>query len=394
MTRERSRRAFLVAGGASVGLTALAGCLGGGFQGSGTGTTDATTTDATTTDAGTITTTTQATRTVEDAAGRSVELPATVERVVGLGAGALRLIAYLGATDRVVGVEQLERSDRKRPYRPYDLANPALSSLPSVGSRKSPDPELLLQRDPDVVCWAWASAGTADDLQAKLDVPVVAVEPGVLDTSSRPSFFDALGLLGDVLGTTDRANELIQRTKSFVGDLAERTADVSDPPSAYVGYLGRGRHGFTYTQPSYPPLAFVGVDNVASDVTDNLKRKKGAPRAKIDPEQLIKWDPEYVFVDLGTESYDALGKSEYGSVTAIENDQVYGVLPTRDYAMNFGTVLADAYAVGTVLYPDRFGDDDPASKADDVYEAFVGARVYDTLVEAYGAGFGKMAIPS
>ena len=146
----------------------------------------------------------------------------------------------------------------------------------------------------------------------------------------------------------------------------------------------------TYTQPLYPPFDVTGADNVASVVSEDLKRKKGAARTTVDPEQLIEWDPSYLFVDLGTESYDDLENEEYQSITAIENGDVYGVPPTRDYSINFGTVLANAYYVGTVLFPEAYGDVDPKATADDVYETFVGAPVYAEVAEAYGGGYGKL----
>jgi len=265
--------------------------------------------------------------------------------------------------------------------------------LPSIGSRKSPDPELLLQRNPDVVFWAWATAEDADALSSKLDVPVVVLTPGDLGPNTRPSFFETLTLLGDVLDASDRAATLVETTKTIIDDLRSRTADVKNPPEAYVGYLGRGKHGIGRTQPLYPPFHFTNVDNVASGVTDHLKKSKGATRATVDPEQIIKWNPAYLFVDLGTESYDALGNPEFQSVTAIEQDQVYGLLPNRDYSINFGSALANAYDVGTVLYPDRFADVDPESKADDLFETFVGARVYQDLASEYGDGYRRIPIP-
>ena len=48
------------------------------------------------------------TRVFVDGLGREVEIPAEVERIVCTGVGALRYVCYMGAQDRVVGVEQYE----------------------------------------------------------------------------------------------------------------------------------------------------------------------------------------------------------------------------------------------------------------------------------------------
>ncbi|MDG5778381.1 ABC transporter substrate-binding protein [Haloarculaceae archaeon H-GB2-1] len=388
---EQRRRTLLKSFGtaATIGLSGLAGCAGQSGDGSTETTASAgTATDSTATE--TDAETTVSSQTITDMAGREVTVPATVERTIGLGSGALRMLTYLDAVDTVVGVETLETQNEKRPYRPYVLANEELTDRTPIGSRKSPDTERMLQQKPDVVFWAWAKQKKADDLQSKLGVPVVVVNPGDLTPNLQGDVFETLRTMGSVLGSDERAKEVVSYTKETVADLESRTPS-GDGPRSYIGYLGRGKHGLTYTQPLYPPFNLVGATNVVSGIAeDDLKKKKGAARTTIDPEQLIEWDPEYLFVDLGTETYDALEDEEYQSITAIQNGDVYGVPPTRDYSINFGTVLANGYYVGSVLFPEAYDDVDPTAKADAIYEQFVGAPIYDAVAEAYGGGFGKL----
>ncbi|MFD1687013.1 ABC transporter substrate-binding protein [Halobellus litoreus] len=324
--------------------------------------------------------------------GRTVEIPGSVDSVIAVGSGALRLLTYIDATEEVIAVEELETTNEKRPFRPYIHANPELSELPSVGRRNRPDAELLLQQDPDVVFWGWAEAGDANDLQNQIETPVVVVQPGDINEENRPQFFGSLDLLGEIMGTSETAENLQQFTTETIDDLASRTDDVSDEdrPRSYVGYLGRGNHGLTRTQPLYTPLEFVNANNVASNLTGTLTTTKGAARIDIDPEEIIEQDPSYIFIDMGTVQYDALLEEQYQSVTAIQNEDVYTLFPVREYSINFGTALANAYYAGSVLYPDRFSDVDPVSKADEIYEEYVGAPVYDDLTGPYGRGFGRL----
>ena len=69
--------------------------------------------------------------TLVDATGRIVKVPSTIRRIVCLGPNTLRVITYLNATDKVVGVEYLEK--KLRIGRPYWLAHPEFQSLPVVG---------------------------------------------------------------------------------------------------------------------------------------------------------------------------------------------------------------------------------------------------------------------
>lgn len=327
-------------------------------------------------------------------AGRTVEIPSTVESLIGVGSGALRLITYVGAEDDVVAVENLETTNEKRPFRPYIHANPSLSELPAIGRRNRPDAELLLQQDPDVIVWAWASGGDAETLQSQTDIPVVVIQPGDINEEHRDLFFESLDLLGELTGHPERASELRTYTEETIADLDERTGDIADSarPDTYVGYLGRGNHGLTRTQPLYTPLEFVNANNVASNLTGTLTETKGAARIDIDPEAIIEQDPNYLFVDMGTVEYDALSESQYQSVTSIENGDVYTLFPVREYSINFGTTLANAYYAGSVLYPDRFGDVDPVTRADEIWESFVGAPVYEALSATYERGFGRLDV--
>lgn len=81
--------------------------------------------------------------TVTDMANRTVEVKKDPQRIIGVGAGALRMICYLQAADRVVGVDDREQlkyntSGFGMPSgidKPYDLANPDISTKPFIGGR-------------------------------------------------------------------------------------------------------------------------------------------------------------------------------------------------------------------------------------------------------------------
>ncbi|HRW77363.1 MAG TPA: iron ABC transporter substrate-binding protein, partial [Candidatus Sabulitectum sp.] len=58
--------------------------------------------------------------------------------------------------------------------------------------------------------------------------------------------------------------------------------------------------------------------------------------------------------------------------------------PYNWYTWNCGSILADAYYIGKVLYPERFDDVNPAAKADEIYRFLVGAGVFPQLKESFG----------
>lgn len=111
---------------------------------------------------------------IVDMLGREVEVPANVEKVVAAGPGALRILVYLNATGRVVGVEDFEK---KYPYgRPYAIAYPELRDLPSIGPGgpgKLPNLEALIKLKPDLIFMTYVDPKTADDVQEKTGIPVL-----------------------------------------------------------------------------------------------------------------------------------------------------------------------------------------------------------------------------
>jgi iron complex transport system substrate-binding protein len=52
------------------------------------------------------------------------------------------------------------------------------------------------------------------------------------------------------------------------------------------------------------------------------------------------------------------------------------------------SVIADAYSVGKVLYPERFDDVNLSGKADQVYDFLVGKPVYQQMAKSLGCPGG------
>jgi len=126
----------------------------------------------------------------------------------------------------------------------------------------------------------------------------------------------------------------------------------------------------------------------------------GTAHADIAKEALIAWDPEVIFIDVGTlqlENKGAIGELESDpalkGLDAVKNDRIYGLLPYNFYSTNYETVLANAYFVGKILYPDRFADIEPAQKADEIYTFFLGKPVFSQLNSQYeNLGFARIPL--
>jgi len=332
---------------------------------------------------------------VTDVAGRTVQVPAQVDKVVGTGCSD-REIVYLNASDKLVGIEQVESNSTGGSGNslPYMIAHPELMSLPIVGdaSKNIINYEKIAELKPDVVFAR--SAEDAETIQTKTGIPTVVVYTGAVGTSEQmDNYKNSLQVMGKVLGKEDRADELVNYIDSCQDDLNKRTAGVSSNKTVYIaGQAYRGTHGITSTNPLYPPFEMVNADNVASAMNTTTNATLNA--IQIDKEQLITWNPDVIFIEGGsltTVTNDTSKNPEYKNIKAIQDGNVYTVLTYCLYSYNKDEMIADAYYIGKVLYPEQFSDVDPEKKADEIFTMFVGKPVYSDLKGPLG-GFEKIEI--
>lgn len=329
---------------------------------------------------------------ITDLVGRKVTVPVDPQRIVCLGPGCLRLVTYLKGLDKVVGVEKMERRSGGRPY--YLAHKKTIDGLPVVSPggpaaiNKKPDLEAILKVGPQVVFVTYMKAGLANQVQALLNLPVVVLTYGRLGAFD-PAIYKSLRLVGRVLNRTDRAESVISYIEAGRADLLARVKNLgsAERPRAYVGGIGfKGSHGIESTDTLYLPFAWLKVDNAAADPS-----KPG--HLMMDKEKLLALQPATIFIDAGGLQLvkDDYGKKKayYQALKAFNQGRVKILFPFNWYATNIGTALADAYAIGAVLWPDRFKDIDPAAKADAIYTELVGRPVYRGMVELYGPLGGK-----
>ncbi len=326
---------------------------------------------------------------IQDMTGREVAVPEEVNRVIGLRAGALRMLAYLDAIDLVAAIEEPERTAD----RPYLMAYPELRERPGAGPLMGGDLELIVSARPDVIFMTFTSRGQADELQRRTGIPVIALDYGDF-SHRREIFFDSLKLMATVIGKIDRADELVSYIQNSLQKLQERTESQAENEvqRVYIGGVSySGTQGISSTEPYYPPFRFLGVKNVAEELDE--RRINPIQGTFIDKEQLILWNPDVLFVDLAslsiTGSEISRGTPLYVSLKALQQGQVYGMLPYNNYSASYENILANGWYAGKVLFPDAFSDIDPDKKTDEIFEAFLGKPVYEELKEVWG-GFRQL----
>lgn len=331
--------------------------------------------------------------TVKDMSGRSVEVPADPQRILALSPGTLRLVVYLQSQDRVVGIEEFEL--KRKVGRPYWLAHPELHTLPVVtpggpaSINREPDIEKVLGVNPDLIFVSSMTPAVADSLQQKTGIPVVVISYGRKFGVWDDTLYNAMTLMGKVLDKEKRAAEVIDFIKKTSADVESRADGETVAEKVYIGAIGfKGLHGIESTVIDYFPFQWNGITNVA--------HKGESAHRFVGREELMALNPDIIFIDGGGLK---LVRQDYGKkpemytqLKAFQNRKMYMVFPFNYYLTNVGTVLANGYAVGAVIHPEKFGDVDIKAKTDEIYKFLVGAPMYAVMEKSFGTLAGAVSL--
>ncbi len=331
---------------------------------------------------------------ITDMRGRTVSVPTEIDSVIALEAGALRLISYLDAVDKVIAVEDQGHGREKSvhtffPLATYRLAYPGLRELPSIGSKENH--EGIIAADPDVVISSTVDVGELDQLQSVLGIPVFAVNADV-ELYDSQQFYQQLRSLGKVLDKANRAEELIEGIDAALTDIESRAARVETPKRAYTGgMMFFGPADLLRTTGDYLPFDLTGTENVMPSNPANNRQPYMTSL-----EDLIAAAPDYAFIDAANVNLSKSGFMQHRKVLeeqvpAFANQRVYTTLVYKYYGTNWENQLINVFYVGKVLYPQLYSDIEIEAKAEEIWELFFNKSMdYDSVITHQKTGLGRV----
>ena len=328
-------------------------------------------------------------RTITDILGRTVTIPARVERIAAIN-GAARMLTYARAVDKLVGVTDMDKKGAAG--MPYSYVNKEkFQTLASVGKGGSNDTayiEKIAELSPDLIFAFTNNIHAVNDVQNKTHIPTVALYKTSMFSDD---FFETLLLIGSIMGTQTECKKTVDTIKNWQRDLNDRTKDIPDAakPSVYAGAVSfRGGHGIEGTCGAYPPFTAVNAKNVVDSTG-----KTG--EMLIDREKITEWDPDIIFLNPSNmnlvNEYYKKNKNFYENLSAVKNGRIYSQVSYNYNWTNVEIAIADAYYAGCIIYPERFVDIDFNEKAEEIFKTMLGQTYLEVLDNA-GIGFGPVII--
>lgn len=326
-------------------------------------------------------------RTVVDTEGREVVFYKPVERIITREPDTCRIVIALGEGEKVVASEQAVKSCLcPTTFETFEegclecyssILGGRLADLPETSTRYDIYYELIASLNPDVIITSGAT--NVPDFESKIGCPVVVAGGDGWNYTRDDGLYGMIEVIGDVLEREDEAEELI----GFVEAKIEMIRSVSDgipedekplvyfaPRGAKLGFYDpkEGRD-FTRTFTSYDPLDIAGGRNVA----------EGAEGYEINVgvEQIIAWNPDYIFVACSTpedaEVIDWIKSSpDLQSIAAVQNGNVYNCFYPHCRGRPADRSLLNMIYLAKHLHPEKFQDVDLEAEGNEIFKAFLG----------------------
>lgn len=336
-----------------------------------------------------------------DVLNRKVYLPDTIEKVVCIGAGALRLYSYTCDLSLLCGVEDIDRASspigKNLPLRPYQMVNEEyFDTLPSCGvggpQGQFGDSEKILACNPDIVISALPSVETNDKLSKQINKPVVCLSYGKTEAFDN-KIKESITLLGQIFQKEERSKELTSFIDELKIELNDLTKDIpqEEKPSLYIGCQSNfGAHGIESSTAQYSIFDVSNIKNVL-----DINGYNGYQQ-NVDLEKLLKMDPDKIIIDAGGLS---IFKQQYlidekaavfNSMSAFKNNEVYLQMPYNGYFTNLEIAYCNAYFAASVSYPDIFIDLDMDKKCEEIFTLFNKTNCYPQIKEKQFGGYQKI----
>ncbi len=308
-----------------------------------------------------------------DDAGRTVEVPAQIDRIAPSGHTANQVLLTM-APEKMVGLSQeLSESQQKYLSSKVDVANmPVFGAV--LGAADDLNREALAAADPQVIIdTGEMKDGIVEDLDAlqeQIGIPVVFIETMLDDYGA------AYERLGELLGMEERGAELSEYCQNAYDEVNAVMETIPEDERTSVLYL-LGENGTNVIGKDTYQAQVVDMfaNNVA--VLENASNKGTGSESSL--EQIALWDPELIIFGYGSVYGTVADDPAWDGISAIDNGNYYEAPGTPYNWLNNPPTVNQVMGMQwlpRLLYPDKF-DDSIADVTKSYYSTFYGYDLSD-----------------
>jgi len=293
------------------------------------------------------------TRTITDMAGRTVEIPAQINKVVTVGSVPVinGFIFAIGEGDKIAnGLPAFAQSKR---WKYQMVLAPQMANEPVLqGASGGVNTEELLKVNPDVV---FTMSKELIEVVKKGNIPVV-----FLDVRNQEDWKKAFKVMGEVFDNPARASDYINYFDSTVGFIDKVVSSIPVEEKPKVLYC-------------------LHLNTVNLPIADWWIKKAGGisvrgrpiKRYQFDIEQLLKWDPEIWIVSSPDEFNEVYNDTRFSNINALKNKRVYiSPIGTHLWCRRSVEMPLTVLWAAKTFHPDKFKDVDLEKETMDFYREF------------------------
>lgn len=326
---------------------------------------------------------------VTDMKGRTVTLPADIQRVVAtFNMEEYFAVAGEEGIDKLVGWSHKYWEGRRQDaYDAFTAVYPQLADIPDVGYNGDISIEAIISLQPDVVL-ASSTGANYNALEPAFDnLRAAGIECVFFDFHKQTveTHCQSVQLLGTILGQEERAQEIADFYTEQMSVVTERLADLPDEarPRVYMEFsMGPGQYGNTWSEQMWGALIRTcGGTNIAAGME--------GVSVDIAPEQVISANPEVIIfacsprndvsdnIVVGYSADEALAREHmeayktrdgWANLDAVKNNRMGGLY--HDLSRHIFD-FAGAQFLAKMIQPELFVDLDPEANLAEFFERFM-----------------------
>ncbi|MBP2134014.1 iron complex transport system substrate-binding protein [Methanomicrobium sp. W14] len=304
-----------------------------------------------------------------DEFGRTLEVPADPQRVISTCPTTTTLV-YMLAPDRLLGWNN--KPDTTNMPEKY-------AKLPVIGGwfgLWSGNYETMLAANPDLVIYETtydttdkSDTTSLEEKQANFgSVPVV----GIYDSGNLSVLDDTITKVGNLLGTGEKAEELIKFHDEMEELVKSRIQNISGENRTKV-YYAETPSGLSTDTAGTDHARLISLCN-GINVANITQQGGQMGQTEVSMEQVLSWNPDVIICNQKNCYDEILNDSVWGQLDAVKNGRVYynprGPFCWFDRPPGASTILGIPWTA-KVLYPDLFSDVDLESLTRGFYSEFL-----------------------